>query len=270
MCWMWTSAARVSPKKSPSQRWRIICSRPANQLARTERFRHVVVRSDLEPHNHTRLVVASGEHQDRHVATRAPGLARSDLAAYADTVHPREHYVQDEEVEGLRLSPQTLQSRLSIPDRPRRHPLARESVLHDVPYRRIVLNYQYLRHPYLPPAALSRPSSRRLLSNAARCSRPSSPSGPCRWPAPTRSPQSYVSRDRNARRRREGRPRLSRPPRPLRLRRRPSGAARSRHRAPRTGQRCRARPGAPARATRGPPERVHLAPPRAGSPQRSP
>src|SRR5215216_2519744 len=180
---------------------------PAHQLARTKRFRNVVVGADLEAHHHARLVIAGGEHQDGHAAARAPSLSRPDLAAHADAVHAREHHVQDDEVERLRLPPQALQSRLPVSSRLRHHTLAREGVLHDVSYRRVVLNYQYLRHLCPPPVTLSRPSYRYLLRISKRCSRPSSPPGPCRWTVLARSLRSFVFRGRSARRRRAGRTR---------------------------------------------------------------
>src|SRR6185503_7548282 len=68
---------------------------PAPELADRKRLRDVVVGSELEPEHLVELVVARGEHDDRHRAVRAKPAA--DLEA----VDLREHDVEHDEVDRL-------------------------------------------------------------------------------------------------------------------------------------------------------------------------
>ena len=55
---------------------------PRDELLRTERLRHVVVRADLEAGDLVRLVAASREHHDRHgrvAAERARDIKAVEL-----------------------------------------------------------------------------------------------------------------------------------------------------------------------------------------------
>jgi hypothetical protein len=62
------------------------------QLTHGERLRHVVVGAHAEPDQHVRLVVARGEHHDRHRA------GRLDAPADLQAVETRQHDVEDQQV----------------------------------------------------------------------------------------------------------------------------------------------------------------------------
>ena len=68
---------------------------PRAELADRERLRDVVVRAELEPEHLVELVVARGEHDDRHRARRPQPLA--DL----EPVEPRQHQVEHDQVDRL-------------------------------------------------------------------------------------------------------------------------------------------------------------------------
>src|SRR5581483_3139222 len=63
------------------------------ELSDRERLRDVVVGAELEPDHLVELVVAGGEHDDRHRARRA------QPTAYLEPVEPRQHDVEDDEVD---------------------------------------------------------------------------------------------------------------------------------------------------------------------------
>jgi hypothetical protein len=65
------------------------------ELAHGERLGDVVVRPELEAEHLVDLLGLRGEHDDRHRG------ARAQAAADLEAVHPREHHVEDHEVEGL-------------------------------------------------------------------------------------------------------------------------------------------------------------------------
>src|SRR4051794_8304038 len=67
-----------------------------HELARVERLREVVVRADLEADDLVDVLVACGQHEDRHVGALANPLA--DL----DAVDVREHQVEDDQRGRLR------------------------------------------------------------------------------------------------------------------------------------------------------------------------
>ena len=71
------------------------CPHAAPELADRERLRDVVVRAELEPDDLVELVVAGGEHDDRHLALGAQALA--DL----EPVELRQHQVEHDEVDLL-------------------------------------------------------------------------------------------------------------------------------------------------------------------------
>ena len=64
---------------------------PSDELPRVERLRQVVVGPDLEADDLVHVLVARGQHQDRHVG------ALADPAADLDPVDVREHQVEDDE-----------------------------------------------------------------------------------------------------------------------------------------------------------------------------
>ena len=64
---------------------------PRDELARVERLRQVVVGADLEPDDLVDVLVARGQHQDRHVGALAQPLA--DL----DPVDVRQHQVEHDQ-----------------------------------------------------------------------------------------------------------------------------------------------------------------------------
>jgi hypothetical protein len=68
----------------------------ASELADRERLRDVVVGAELEAEHLVELVVASGQHDDRHLALGAQALAN------LEPVELRQHDVQDDEVDALR------------------------------------------------------------------------------------------------------------------------------------------------------------------------
>ena len=70
-------------------------SNPRPEFANRERLRDVVVGAQLEPDHLVELVVARGQHDDRHRARGAEALA--DLQA----VEPRQHDVEHDEVDRL-------------------------------------------------------------------------------------------------------------------------------------------------------------------------
>ena len=72
---------------------------PAAELADRERLRDVVVGAELEPEHLVQLVVAGGQHDDRHAARRPQALA--DL----EPVQLRQHQVEHDEVEALLREP---------------------------------------------------------------------------------------------------------------------------------------------------------------------
>ena len=63
------------------------------QLARTERFREVVVGADLEAHDAIDLVAERGQHDDGHIRCRA------QLAANFEPALARQHEIQHDEIE---------------------------------------------------------------------------------------------------------------------------------------------------------------------------
>jgi hypothetical protein len=69
----------------------------SHELLGLEGLRHVVVGTRLEPHHLVDGVGLRGEHEDRN---RAPG---TDLAAELESVHPRKHHVEDDEIRVLRV-----------------------------------------------------------------------------------------------------------------------------------------------------------------------
>ena len=84
----WCARRRRAPEQRPDA---------APELADRERLRDVVVGAELQPEHLVELVVAGGEHHDRHGAACAQALA--DL----EPVQPREHHVEDDEIDGLRV-----------------------------------------------------------------------------------------------------------------------------------------------------------------------
>ena len=85
------------------------CAHAAPELADRERLRDVVVRAELEPEHRVELVVAGGQHDDRHRALCAQSLA--DL----EPVELRQHDVEHDEVDRLLGEPP--ERLLSIPRR---------------------------------------------------------------------------------------------------------------------------------------------------------
>ena len=77
-------------RRSPQQR-----PHATTELADRERLGDVVVGAELEPEHLVELVVAGGEHHDRH---RAP---RSQLLADLQPVDLRDHHVQHDQVDIL-------------------------------------------------------------------------------------------------------------------------------------------------------------------------
>ena len=84
--------ARFVPgrRRPPQQR-----PHAAPELADRERLRDVVVRAELEPEHLVELVVAGGEHHDRDAALRPQALA------HLEPVEPRQHHVEDDEIDRL-------------------------------------------------------------------------------------------------------------------------------------------------------------------------
>jgi hypothetical protein len=64
----------------------------SNQLARTERFRHVVVCPYPKSHENVRLAVAGGQHDH---GNRPVGL---DSAANFESVETRQHQIQHDDI----------------------------------------------------------------------------------------------------------------------------------------------------------------------------
>jgi hypothetical protein len=77
-------------------------SHPRDHLADAERFRHVVVRADFEPHHAVDLVGACADHDDRHVAPR-PQLTADVQAVGVRQAEVQQH--QPRRVGGQRLGP---------------------------------------------------------------------------------------------------------------------------------------------------------------------
>src|SRR5262249_51636287 len=69
------------------------------ELADRERLRDVVVGAQLQAEHLVELVVASGEHDDRHSALG------TQTAADLEPVDPRQHHIEHDEVEGLLVEP---------------------------------------------------------------------------------------------------------------------------------------------------------------------
>jgi hypothetical protein len=86
--------ARPRRRRAPQQR-----AHATAELADRERLRDVVVRAQLEPEHLVELVVAGGEHDDRHRALGAEPLA--DL----EPVELRQHQVEHDEVDVLLREP---------------------------------------------------------------------------------------------------------------------------------------------------------------------
>ena len=70
---------------------------PRDELARRERLRHVVVGADLEPGDAVGLLVARGQHHDRH------RRARADAPADVEAVDPGQADVEHDEANGVPL-----------------------------------------------------------------------------------------------------------------------------------------------------------------------
>ena len=69
---------------------------PAHELAQAERLGQVVVGAELEPDDLVDLVVAGGQHEDRHL-----GAGRPQPAQDLEAVHPGQAHVEDDEVRRL-------------------------------------------------------------------------------------------------------------------------------------------------------------------------
>ena len=69
------------------------------QLARAEGLGDVVIGAELQPHHLVGLLVAGGEHDDRHA--RVPAQPTGDL----EPVEPRQAEVQDDEIGALGVRP---------------------------------------------------------------------------------------------------------------------------------------------------------------------
>src|SRR4029079_13150678 len=69
----------------------------AAEFADGKRLRDVVVRAELEAEHLVELVVAGGEHDDRH------GAARTQALADLEPVELRQHQVEDDEIDVLAL-----------------------------------------------------------------------------------------------------------------------------------------------------------------------
>src|SRR5690606_31106787 len=65
---------------------------PGQEFAHREGLGQVVVGADLQPDDTVHLVVARGEHQDRH------GTGASDVSADIEAVDGGEHDVEDDQV----------------------------------------------------------------------------------------------------------------------------------------------------------------------------
>jgi hypothetical protein len=66
------------------------------ELARIERLRHVVVGADLETGDAIGVVSARRQHDDRQIVRRA------NAPAHLEAVHPRQHHVEQHDVEVAR------------------------------------------------------------------------------------------------------------------------------------------------------------------------
>jgi hypothetical protein len=73
-------------------------TRTGKQHVKRERLRQVVVRSGIEPANHVAHRIARRQHQYRRVSA-----GRSDAPHQFDSVHSRQHHVEENGVEVARL-----------------------------------------------------------------------------------------------------------------------------------------------------------------------
>jgi hypothetical protein len=71
----------------------------APELANREGLRDVVVGAQLEPHHLVQLVAACREHDDRN------GALRPEPPAHLEPVEPRQHQVEDDEIDVLLREP---------------------------------------------------------------------------------------------------------------------------------------------------------------------
>ena len=71
------------------------CAHPRHQLPRRERFRHVIVGTELEPDDPVRLLAARCQHHDRQIGPRP------DPAAELEPVDPGQHHVEDDQRRGI-------------------------------------------------------------------------------------------------------------------------------------------------------------------------
>ncbi len=74
-------------------RIRAILRRTRDQLARVERLGQIIVGADLQPDDTIDILALGGDHQHRHVADRA------QPAAERQPVLPRQHHVEDREID---------------------------------------------------------------------------------------------------------------------------------------------------------------------------
>jgi hypothetical protein len=78
---------------------RITALMRAKQFARRKGFGHVIVRAHLQADDPIGLVVARGQHHDRHCAM----LAGAQVAREREPIFTGHHHVEHDEVDGVRV-----------------------------------------------------------------------------------------------------------------------------------------------------------------------
>jgi len=109
-----------------------------HQLARAERLDHVVIGAHPQPANAVGLFAPSGEQNDRHGGRGVATQATTDL----DSVHARQHDVQDDQVWRAIAIERDCQSADPVGGRNDAEPLTDQVALEHVDDDRFVVNDQ--------------------------------------------------------------------------------------------------------------------------------
>jgi len=134
--------AVLVPERRRGARPRPPKQRPAacHELAHAKRLRQIVVRATLEAHDLVGFLPPRRQHQDRDILVQ-PAVAHR--TAQRQAVNPRNHEVEDEQIEALRLDP--AERRPAVADSFAGVPFDTEVQRHELPDIGFVLDNQHAR-----------------------------------------------------------------------------------------------------------------------------
>ena len=108
-----------------------------DELARLERFGHVIVGAGLEPQHHVDGVGLGGQHDDRHARLRA------NLAADVDAALAGQHEVQQHHVRVALV--EDVQGAVAVVTEHRLEPVGAQDDANHLGNSRVVVDHQYSR-----------------------------------------------------------------------------------------------------------------------------